>query len=99
ARNCAPKPSTTAARSAEIVLADEPTGSLDGATGASIMELNGHSSKSRVAVMRGRFVLGLSNANRRAAGVEVGDDVEVELELDPQPRVVVEPAGFARALS
>ena len=49
--------------------------------------------------MRGRFLLGLSNANRHAAGVEVGDKVEVELEFDPEPRVVVEPADFARALS
>jgi uncharacterized protein YdeI (YjbR/CyaY-like superfamily) len=48
--------------------------------------------------MRGRFLLGLSNANRQAAGVETGDEVEVELEFDPEPRVVTEPADFARAL-
>jgi uncharacterized protein YdeI (YjbR/CyaY-like superfamily) len=30
--------------------------------------------------------------------VETGDQVEVELEFDPEPRVVVEPADFARAL-
>jgi uncharacterized protein YdeI (YjbR/CyaY-like superfamily) len=39
-----------------------------------------------------------SNANRHAAGVETGDEVEVELEFDPEPRVVAEPADFARAL-
>jgi Bacteriocin-protection, YdeI or OmpD-Associated/Domain of unknown function (DUF1905) len=60
--------------------------------------INGHSWKSRVAIMRGRFLLGLSNANRQAAGVEIGDQVDVELELDLEPRVVVEPADFARAL-
>ena len=60
--------------------------------------INGHSWKSRVAIMRGRFLLGLSNANRRAAGVEIGDEVEVDLEFDPEPRVVVEPADFTRAL-
>jgi uncharacterized protein YdeI (YjbR/CyaY-like superfamily) len=48
--------------------------------------------------MRGRYLLGLSNANRQAAGVVTGDEVEVELEFDPEPRVVVEPADFARAL-
>jgi hypothetical protein len=48
--------------------------------------------------MRGRFLLGLSNANRQAAGVVTGDEVEVMLEFDPDPRVVVEPADFARAL-
>jgi Bacteriocin-protection, YdeI or OmpD-Associated len=33
-----------------------------------------------------------------AAGVVTGDEVEVELEIDTEPRVVVEPADFARAL-
>src|SRR4029450_7838583 len=79
--------------------------------------INGHSWKSRVAIMRGRNLLGLSNANRRAAGVSIGDEVEVEVELDAEaacartgaegrveaeldaePRVVVEPEDFARAL-
>ncbi|MFI7636158.1 YdeI/OmpD-associated family protein [Nonomuraea sp. NPDC049400] len=60
--------------------------------------INGHSWKSRVAVMRGRYLLGLSNANRQAAGVVIGDEVEVEVELDAEPPVVVEPADFARAL-
>ena len=60
--------------------------------------INGHSSKSRVAIMRGRYLLGLSNANRKAAGVATGDEIEVEVEIDAEPRVVVEPADFARAL-
>jgi hypothetical protein len=60
--------------------------------------INGHSWKSRVAIMRGRYLLGLSRANRQAAGVETGDEVEVELEFDPEPRVVVEPVDFAHAL-
>jgi hypothetical protein len=60
--------------------------------------INGHSWKSRVAILRGRYLLGLSNANRQAAGVVTGDEVEVEVELDAAPRVVVEPADFARAL-
>jgi uncharacterized protein YdeI (YjbR/CyaY-like superfamily) len=46
--------------------------------------------------MRGRCLIGLSSANRRAAGVATGDEVEVE--LDVEPRVVVEPADFADAL-
>ncbi|WP_328872524.1 YdeI/OmpD-associated family protein [Streptomyces sp. NBC_00287] len=60
--------------------------------------VNGHTWKSRVAIMRGRCLLGLSNANRQAAGVETGDEVEVGLELDTEPRLVVEPEDFARAL-
>jgi hypothetical protein len=60
--------------------------------------INGHSWRSRIAIMRGRNLLGLSNANRAAAGVAIGDEVEVEVELDAEPRVVVEPEDFARAL-
>ena len=46
--------------------------------------------------MRGRYLLGLSNANRQAAGVVTGDEVEVEVEFDAEPPVVVEPTDFAR---
>jgi len=60
--------------------------------------INGHSWTSRVAIMRGRNLIGLSNANRKAAGVVTGDRVEVDLELDLEPRVVVEPTDFATAL-
>src|SRR6516225_9198045 len=47
--------------------------------------INGHSWKSRVAIMRGRYLLGLSDANRKAAGVATGDEVEVEVEIDAEP--------------
>jgi hypothetical protein len=60
--------------------------------------INGHSWKSRVAIMRGRYLLGLSKANRQAAGVMTGDEVEVEVEIDAEPRVVIEPGDFVRAL-
>ena len=60
--------------------------------------LNGHTWRSRVAIMRGRYLLGLSNANREAAGVSTGDEVEVDLSLDTEQRVVVEPEDLARAL-
>jgi hypothetical protein len=60
--------------------------------------INGHSWQSRVAIMRGRYLLGLSNANRKAAGVVTGEEVEVDVEFDAEPPVVVEPADFARAL-
>ncbi len=60
--------------------------------------INGHSWKSRIAIMRGRYLIGLSNANRKAAGVATGDEVQVEVQLDVEPRVVVEPPDFAHAL-
>ena len=60
--------------------------------------VNGHSWKSRVAIMQGRYLLGLSNANRQAAGVAIGDVVEVDAEYDAEAPVVTEPEDFARAL-
>jgi Bacteriocin-protection, YdeI or OmpD-Associated/Domain of unknown function (DUF1905) len=60
--------------------------------------INGHSWTSRVAIMRGRNLIGLSNANRQAAALVVGEEVEVDLELNTEPAEVVEPADFARAL-
>ena len=48
--------------------------------------------------MRGRYLIGLSSANRQAAGVVTGDVVEVEVEIDSEPPVVIEPADFAHAL-
>jgi hypothetical protein len=65
---------------------------------AETITINGHSWRSRVAIMRGRYLIGLSNANRQAAGVVTGDQVEVEVEYDAGPRVVAEPGDLARAL-
>ena len=60
--------------------------------------INGDSWKTRVAIMRGRYLIGLSNAHRQAAGVATGDAIEVEVEIDTEPPVVIEPADFAHAL-
>jgi hypothetical protein len=60
--------------------------------------INGHTWTSRVALLRGRRLLGLSHAHRRAAGVETGDEVEVEVTLATDPPAVTEPAELARAL-
>jgi Bacteriocin-protection, YdeI or OmpD-Associated/Domain of unknown function (DUF1905) len=63
-----------------------------------IITVNEHTWKSRIAIMRGRNLIGLSNANRQAAGVATGDEVEVDVELDHEPPVLTEPADFASAL-
>ena len=60
--------------------------------------INGHTWRSRVAAMRGLKLIGISAANRAAAGVNEGDTVEVELVLDTAPRAVEEPADLAAAL-
>ena len=48
--------------------------------------------------MGGKFMLPLSAANREGAGVEAGDTIQVNLELDTAPREVTVPKDFAKAL-
>jgi hypothetical protein len=60
--------------------------------------VGGHTYRSTVATMGGRFLLPLSAENRAAAGVAAGDAVEVDVELDDAPRVVEVPADLAAAL-
>ena len=57
--------------------------------------INGHTYRSSVAVLGGRYMLGVSAENRAAAGVEGGQDVDVDLELDTAPREVTVPPDFA----
>jgi hypothetical protein len=61
--------------------------------------LGGHTYRSTVAVMDGRFLLPLNAENREAAGVAAGDEVEVDIELDLEPRVVEAPEDLAAAIA
>ena len=61
--------------------------------------INGHTWRSRAASMRGQQLVGISAANRAASGIAEGDVVEVDLELDTEPRVVPVPADLAMALN
>lgn len=57
-----------------------------------------HTYRSTVAVMGGAFMLPVSADNRASAGVSAGDEVEVDIELDTEPRELAIPADFAAAL-
>src|SRR5436190_149355 len=48
--------------------------------------LNGHTYRNTIAVMDGRFMVGVSSDVRAAAGVKGGDELEVEIVLDTAPR-------------
>jgi len=61
--------------------------------------INGHTYRSTVAVLGGRFMLGVSAEVRAAAGVAAGDDVDVQVELDTGPREVTVPPELAEALA
>lgn len=60
--------------------------------------INGYSYRNTVAVMGGVFMVGVSAEHRKGAGVAGGDEVEVEIELDTEPRAVVVPLDFQAAL-
>ena len=66
---------------------------------AVIVSVGGHTYRSTVAAYGDLFMLPLSKANREAAGVRAGDQVEVTLELDLAPRTVEIPADLASALA
>ena len=61
--------------------------------------VGGHTYRSTIARMGGRFLLPLSADNRAAAGVAAGDPVEVDVELDDAPRTVDVPPDLAAALA
>lgn len=60
--------------------------------------IEGHTYRTTVARMGGRYMVPLNAENRAGAGVEAGDSVEVGIELDTEPRVVTVPDDFASAL-
>jgi Bacteriocin-protection, YdeI or OmpD-Associated/Domain of unknown function (DUF1905) len=60
--------------------------------------IDGFAYRSTVATMNGVYMVGVSNDVRKAAGVAAGDTVDIELELDTEPREVVVPADLAAAL-
>jgi len=61
--------------------------------------IKGYTYRSTVAVMGGTFMLGVSDEVRKAAGVAGGDVIDVDLELDTDPREVELPPDFAAALN
>jgi hypothetical protein len=52
-----------------------------------------------IAPRGGAFMLPLSTENRAGAGVAAGDEVEVAVELDVEPREVTVPGDLAAALA
>jgi hypothetical protein len=60
--------------------------------------VNGYSYRSTVAVLGGRYMVGVSAEHRAGAGVAGGDEVDVDIELDTAPREVRVPADLAAAL-
>ena len=61
--------------------------------------IKGYTYRSTVAVYGEDFLLPLAQEHRNAAGVQAGDEVEITLELDEEPRTVTLPDDLAAALA
>ena len=55
--------------------------------------------RNTVAVMGGKYMVGVAGEHRAGAGVAGGDVIDVTLELDTEPRVVEVPPDLAKALA
>jgi hypothetical protein len=60
--------------------------------------INGHTYRSTLASRGGQFMISRSAENRASAGVAAGDEVEVDIELDTEPREVAVSPDLAEAL-
>src|SRR3954462_2403573 len=60
--------------------------------------IGSHTYRSTLASRGGAYLVPLSAENRAGAGVTVGDEVDVDLELDTEPRVISVPDDLAAAL-
>jgi len=61
--------------------------------------IGGHTYRTTVARMGGRFLIPLSAENRTGASVAAGDQVDVDIALDSGPREVTVPGDLAEALA
>jgi hypothetical protein len=66
---------------------------------AVVITVNGHTYRTTVARMGGRYLVPLSAENRAAAGLSAGDEVTVHIDLDAAARTVELPDDLAAALA
>ena len=63
------------------------------------VKVNDYSYRSAVATMDGNFMISFSSEHRNASGIQGGDEVEVRLALDLEPRTVEIPKDLEAALT
>jgi len=63
-----------------------------------VVTVNGFTYRSSIATVDGQSMVGLSAERRAASGVNGGDEVDVDIELDTAPREVDVPPELAAAL-
>ena len=82
-----------------ITVPDEIVAALGGGKKPAVtVTLNGYIYRTSIATVGGSSMVGVSADVRAAAGVQGGDEVDVDIALDTVPREVAVPADFAAAL-
>ena len=61
--------------------------------------INGYTYRNTIAVMGGKYMVGVSAEHRAGTGVGGGDEIDVDIELDDKPRRVEIPPELAKALA
>jgi hypothetical protein len=61
--------------------------------------IGGYAFRTTIAPMGGQYWIGVSAAHRAAAGIEAGQQLDIEVTLDDQPRDVATPDDLAAALA
>jgi hypothetical protein len=83
-----------------VLIPDDVVAALDGGRQPLVaITVGTHAYRGMIATRGGRSLVSLSAANRAAAGVAAGDEVDVELALDTAPRTVDVPDDLATALA
>ena len=65
---------------------------------AVLVTIGGYTYRTTIATRGDRYLVGVSAENRAGAGVAAGDEVEVEIQLDTEPREITVPPDLAEAL-
>jgi hypothetical protein len=86
---------------AAVLLTDEQVERIAGGakTPPVRVTVNGHTFTGRIGRMGGESLLGFNRAVREAAGVEAGQELELEIVLDSAPREIDLPAELIAALA
>ena len=89
----------TGTNTAGIEVPDEVIKALGGGKRPLVkVKVNNYSYRSAVAVMGGKFMISFSKEHRQAAGIEGGQEADVTLELDLDPRTVEVPKDLNDAI-
>lgn len=83
-----------------VELTDAQVEELGGGKRAAVrVSIGERSARLRLAVMGGRNLIGLSKAALEQLGVQIGDEVEVTIDLDAEKRTVAVADDLAAALA